>query len=117
MYNEQEYFTYTNNQKQKTKQMDTKRNFYTEEAIKTNLDGTPRINQDAQYFIDFSKLNRMEDLIMILACVGFVFSPQHPHFEFLQQFLALDKPVLPGNKPQPQELKLPKLTPVTKRDA
>ena len=54
---------------------------------------------------------------MILACVGFVFSPQHPHFEFLQQFLALDKPILPGNKPQPQELKLPKLTPVNKKDA
>jgi hypothetical protein len=111
MYNEQEYFTYTNNQKQKIKEMDF------QQPTKATLDGKPLVNQDAQYFIDFSKLNRMEDLIMILACVGFVFSPQHPHFEFLQQFLALDKPVLPGNKPQPQELKMPKLTPVTKKDA
>ena len=84
---------------------------------KATLDGKPLVNQEAQYFIDFSKLNRMEDLIMILACVGFVFTPQHPHFEFLQQFLALDKPILPGVKVEPAELKLPKLTPVTKKDA
>jgi hypothetical protein len=92
--------------------MDTKRNFYTEEAVKTNLDGTPRINKDALYFIDFSKMNRMEDLILILASIGFSFSPSHPHWNILQQFVNLDNPILPGQQSTAPDIKLPKLNKV-----
>lgn len=69
------------------------------------------VNPDALYFIDFSKLERLEDLILILASIGFSFSPHHPHFELIKPFMNLDNPVLPhqlsqGAKP---EIKLPKL--------
>ena len=79
------------------------------EPIKTTLDGKPNINKDALYFIDFSKLNRMEDLILILASIGFSFSPSHPHWEILQQFVNLDNPILPGQQSVVNDIKLPKL--------
>ena len=110
MYNELEYFTYTNNQKQKIKEMEF------QPTEKATLNGQPTVNKDAKYFIDFSKLNKIEDLIMILACCGFVFSPQHPHWELLQPFIALDKPILPDNTQGFAQLKLTKLKPVTKEN-
>jgi hypothetical protein len=83
------------------------------EAIKANLDGTPveNIDQDSLYLVDFSKCESVNDLMTILSVVGFQFSPQHPGFQYIKQFLALDKPI--PMRPQPQaeakDLKLPKL--------
>ena len=83
------------------------------EAIKANLDGTPveNIDQDSLYLVDFSKCESVNDLMTILSVVGFQFSPQHPGFKYIKQFLALDKPI--PTRPQPQaevkDLKLPKL--------
>lgn len=103
MYNEQEYFKYTNQQKLKAKQMD---------AIKTNLDGTTRIDKDSLYMVDFSKCTSVNDLMIILSSIGFTFSPYHPGFETLKPFLALDQPI-PSRQQQPQpekkDLTLPKL--------
>jgi hypothetical protein len=83
------------------------------EPIKANLDGSnPKINKDALYFIDFSKLNRMEDLILILASIGFSFSPSHPHWNILEQFVNLESPILPGQQGVVNEIKLPKLNKV-----
>lgn len=104
MYNEKEYFNYTNNQKLKAKQMD---------AIKANLDGTPveNIDQDSLYLVDFSKCESVNDLMTILSVVGFQFSPSHPGFQYIKQFLALDKPIPMRPQPQPEKasLELPKL--------
>lgn len=61
-----------------------------------NTDGSqktePAINPAGYYFIDWKKLNKVEDLILILAAVGFNFSPSHPHFENLKPLLDLDSP-------------------------
>jgi hypothetical protein len=41
-----------------------------QQTIKANLDGTPvepQILDNAQYFVDFSKLTKMEELILILS--------------------------------------------------
>ena len=67
---------------------------------KANIDGTTyhEVNQDALYFIDFSKLQRIEDLILILAAIGFTFSPKHPHFELLRPFMNLGQPVMPNDR-------------------
>lgn len=105
MYNEQEYFTYTNEQKLKAKQMD---------AIKANLDGTvrqPEVDMNSLYLVDFSKCQSVNDLMTILSVVGFQFSPSHPGFQYIHQFLALDKPIPTRPQPQPEnkDLKLPKL--------
>jgi hypothetical protein len=84
------------------------------ETIKANLDGTnavPQIQKDAVYLVDFSKMQRVEDLIMLLAAVGFSFSPQHPQFSNIQHLLDLSRPIQIGNPQQSQqkEIKLPKL--------
>ena len=105
MYKEEEYFTYTNKQKLKAKQMDT---------IKATLDGTPAIQQDAVYLVDFSRMQRVEDLIIILQAVGFSFSPSHPQFTNIQHLLDLSRPIQIGNpqqvkQEQAKEIKLPKL--------
>ena len=103
MYNEMDYFNYTNEQKQKVKEMD---------AIKSNLDGTIRLDKDSLYLVDFSKCESVNDLMTILSVVGFQFSPSHPGFPYIQKFLALDKPI-PTRQPMPQpekkDLTLPKL--------
>jgi len=102
---EDEYFKQTNEQKLKAKQMDT---------IKANLDGTISIQQDAVYLVDFSRMQRVEDLITILAAVGFSFSPGHPQFQNIQHLLDLSRPIKIGNpqqagQAQEKKLQLPKL--------
>ena len=102
MYNEEEYFTYTNQQKLKVKEMDT---------VKANLDGTPVVDNDSLYLVDFSKCESVNDLMTILSVVGFQFSPSHPGFPYIKQFLALDKPIPLRQGPgvEKASLELPKL--------
>jgi hypothetical protein len=45
------------------------------------------------YFIDFTKLSNVNELIVVLQALGFGLSNKHPHFDTLQKFLDLDKPV------------------------
>lgn len=49
--------------------------------------------EETFYFIDFTKMTRVEDLILVLQALGFGLSDKHPHFELLQKFLDMDKPV------------------------
>jgi len=53
------------------------------------------VNPNAYYFVDWNKLTNIQDLILILASVGFNFSPSHPAFEDIKHLLELDKPALP----------------------
>ena len=108
MYNEIEYFKYTNEQKLKAQHMDT---------IKATLDGSTPIDNDAVYLVDWSKLQSIDELILLLASIGFSFSPHHPQFNTIKHLLALNQPIKIG-QPQQQEakeLKLPKLK-VIKKD-
>lgn len=56
------------------------------------------INPKGYYFIDWNKMNSVQDLVIILAAVGFNFSPSHPHFETIKQFLDLDNPHIPNQQ-------------------
>ena len=81
------------------------------ETIKGNLDGSRRVDDNSVYLIDFSKITSVNDLVLILASIGFSFSPHHPQFQNLLPFLNLDNPI-PVNRPQQAEAKevnLPKL--------
>ena len=78
-------------------------------TLQSTLDGTPQIDENALYYIDFSKLQRIEDLILILAAIGFTFSPKHPHFELLKPFMNLGAPIFPNGQPTKQDIKLPTL--------
>lgn len=74
---------------------------------------TPEIDKDAVYLIDWSKMEKIEDLILLLASIGFSFSPMHPQFETIKHLLALDRPIkVGGPKPEPKQMQLPKLKPV-----
>lgn len=64
-----------------------------------NTDGSqktePTINPAGYYFIDWRKLTKIEDLIIILDAVGFNFSPSHPRFENVKPFLDFTSPQIP----------------------
>ena len=101
---EEKYFKYTNQQKLKQKQM---------EETKITLAGTEKgIDPNAAYLIDFSKLTSVNDLVLILSCMGFTFIGSHPYIDQIRPFLNLDNPVYPGGQmpaPKNQSIQLPKL--------
>ena len=80
---------------------------------KGTIDGsTPQVNPNALYVVDFSKIESVNDLILILASMQISFSPLHPHFNQVQRFLALENPIIPGGQnvqPVEKEMVLPKL--------
>lgn len=87
------------------------------ETIKSTLDGKVAVDKDSVYLIDWSKLQKVEDLITILAAVGFSFSPMHPQFGNIVHLLDLGRPIKIGQPQMPEETKiqLPKLK-VVKKD-
>ena len=78
----------------------------------TTLAGT-EVNKDALYLVDFSKMNGVEDLVLIFASMGLSFSGHHPQFETIKHLLDLGNPVIPNGgvpqQPEKMDLKLPKL--------
>jgi hypothetical protein len=83
------------------------------QTTKVTLDGRPAgIDQNKMYLIDFSKLNSVNDLVLILSAMAIAFPGDHPHIEVLKPFLNTDKPMdMPSRQQQPkqEEFKLPKL--------
>jgi len=41
----------------------------------------PNVDPKAVYLIDFSKLESVNDLILIIGSMGISFSPTHPHWD------------------------------------
>ena len=78
----------------------------------TTLAGT-EVNKDALYLVDFSKMNGVEDLVLVFASMGLSFSGHHPQFETIKHLLDLGNPVIPNGgvpqQPEKMDLKLPKL--------
>ena len=50
-------------------------------------------NEETFYFIDFSKLQNVNDLVKILASLGFGISNKNPYYNEIKQFLDHDRPV------------------------
>ena len=75
------------------------------------------IDETALYLVDFTKLNSVNDLVLILSAMGISFGATHPHFEVVKAFLNLDNPIHMNTMPQEQEfhpagkkeIELPKL--------
>ena len=78
---------------------------------KTTITLDKPIDKDALYFIDWSKLKDINDLIMIIASLGISLSPMHPSWKQVEHLMDLSRPVKPGqpNQPEMKELTLPKL--------
>jgi hypothetical protein len=83
------------------------------EETKFTLQGTGKqFDPNAAYLIDFSKLTSVNDLVLILSCMGFTFAGSHPYIDQIKPFLNLDHPVYPGQPmaaPKSSQLNLPKL--------
>jgi hypothetical protein len=77
------------------------------------LDGAQKeVDPKAVYLIDFSKLESVNDLVLIMSALGISFSPTHPHFELIKRFANLDNPIYPNQGiplQKPEDVKLPKL--------
>jgi hypothetical protein len=64
--------------------------------LKSTLNGTPNTNDidpTKAYVVDFSKLQRPEDLVLVLSGLGITFPGNHPIIPHIKQFLNLDNPI------------------------
>ena len=50
-------------------------------------------NEEIFYFVDFTKMKSVNDLVKVLATMGFGISDKNPHYDSIKEFLDLDKPV------------------------
>ena len=60
----------------------------------STLNGTPKdIDPTKAYVVDFSKLERPEDLVLVLSGLGITFPGNHPIIPHIKQFLNLENPI------------------------
>lgn len=68
--------------------------------LESTIDGkVNELKPNHLYPIDFSKLNSVNDLILILASMGIGFPSDHPHIDKLKPFLNYDN-AIPLEKPK-----------------
>lgn len=82
------------------------------EKATLNFGETPAVDPKAVYLIDFSKLESVNDLILIIGSMGISFSPTHPHWNLVSKFANLDNPIYPNQGiplQKAEDVKLPKL--------
>ena len=89
--------------------------------LPTDNSATKQIDANSVYLVDFTKLNSVNDLVLILSGLGIGFPGNHPLMENLKPFLNLENPIpqegLQKSQqqqpiPEPKDLKLPKLNKV-----
>jgi hypothetical protein len=86
---------------------------FQQQPINATLDfgSSTAVNPNALYLVDFTKLNNVNDLVLVLSAMGISFAGSHPHFELVKPFLNLNQPIFmqPQEQPEAKEMKLPKL--------
>lgn len=81
----------------------------------TKISLAKQVDKDALYFIDWSKLKDVNDLVLIIASLGISMSPSHPAWAQIEHLMDLDRPIKPGQPQQEmKEIKLPKLKAINK---
>ena len=74
------------------------------------LEGTQtEINPDSIYMVDFSRMQSVNDMVLILASMAIAFPGNHPNIEQLKPFLNLDNPIQKQVAPVEKSVQLPKL--------
>jgi hypothetical protein len=62
--------------------------------VKSTLNGTTNeVDPTKAYVVDFSKLQKPEDLVLVLSGLGITFPGNHPIIPHIKQFLNLDNPI------------------------
>jgi len=65
------------------------------------------VDENSVYMVDWSKMQSVNDMILILASMAIGFPGNHPNIEQLKPFLNLQTPI--KREPQQKEVALPKL--------
>ena len=80
------------------------------ETTKISLAGTePKIDPNSIYMVDWTKMQSVNDMVLVLASMAIAFPGNHPNIEMIKHLLNLEQPVPQQPQPQAKELKLPKL--------
>ncbi len=62
--------------------------------VQSTLNGeTKKIQADKAYIVDFSRLQSVNDLMLVLSGLGITYPGNHPLIEHLKPFLNLDNPI------------------------
>ena len=85
--------------------------------LPTDNSTVKKIDANSVYIVDFTKLNSVNDLVLILSGLGIGFPGNHPLIDSLKPFLNLDNPIpqeglQKSQQPQPKDLELPKINKV-----
>jgi len=67
------------------------------------------VDERAVYMVDWSKMQSVNDMVLILASMAIGFPGNHPNIQQLKPFLNLQNPITPQTQPQQKEIALPKL--------
>jgi hypothetical protein len=62
-------------------------------SLDLNVSVNKTTQEEVFYFIAFDKLKSVEDLIQVMAAMGFGLSNKHFQFEQIKHLLDLDRPV------------------------
>ena len=84
--------------------------------LPTDNSSVKEIDANSVYIVDFTKLNSVNDLVLILSGLGIGFPGNHPLIDSLKPFLNLDSPIPQEGlqkaqqpRPEPRDLELPKI--------
>jgi hypothetical protein len=84
--------------------------------LPTDNSSVKEIDANSVYIVDFTKLNSVNDLVLILSGLGIGFPGNHPLIQNLKPFLNLDNPIPQEGlqkaqqpRPEPKDLELPKI--------
>lgn len=66
--------------------------------LKSSLEGTAEVQSDKIYLVDFSKMQSVNDLILVLSALGISIKGDHPFINELKPFLNLEKPIVIPNE-------------------
>jgi hypothetical protein len=62
--------------------------------VQSTLNGeTKQIETNKAYLVDFSRLNSVNDLMIVLSGLGITYPGNHPLIEHLKPFLNLENPI------------------------
>jgi len=75
--------------------------------LASTMVGEQTIDPTKAYLVDFSKMQNVNDLVLVLSALGISIQGNHPFINELKPFLNLNNPIQLG--PQIKEVQLPKL--------
>jgi hypothetical protein len=67
------------------------------------------VDETSVYMVDWSKMQSVNDMVLILASMAIGFPGNHPNIKALKPFLNLQNPIKQQGQPEKKSVELPKL--------